>query len=73
MFESTQHHYVEFGYFENRLPFRIEVDEKFYLRTNPDIASAVNDGSIPLAQVHFEHSGYKEGRLPREGWSLFAG
>jgi hypothetical protein len=71
-FASPQHHYVEFGYFEDRMPFKIEVDEDFYFRTNPDIEAVVNGGLIPSAQVHFERHGYKEGRLPSEGWSLLA-
>lgn len=73
LFASPRHHYVEFGFFENRMPFRIEIDEEFYLRSNPDVAAAVNAGRLPSAQVHFEQLGYKEGRLPREGWSLLAG
>jgi hypothetical protein len=72
LFTSPRHHYIEFGYFEDRLPFRIEVDEEFYFRSNPDIKDGVTSGFIPSAQVHFERYGYKEGRLPREGWSLLA-
>jgi hypothetical protein len=72
-FESPRHHYIEFGYFEDRLPFGIDVDEDFYLRANPDIKSSVESGLIPSAQVHFERHGFCEGRLPREGWSLLSG
>jgi hypothetical protein len=72
LFTSPRHHFIEFGYFEDRLPFRIEVDEDYYFRSNPDIKESVNSGFIPSAQVHFERYGYKEGRLPREGWSLLA-
>jgi hypothetical protein len=72
-FTDAHHHYVEFGYFEDRLPFRIEVDEAFYFRTYPDIAAEVSAGTMLSAQVHFELYGYSEGRLPREGWSLAAG
>ena len=72
LFKSPHHHYVEFGYFENRLPFRIEVDEEFYFRSNPDIKASVSAGTIPSAQAHFERHGFKEGRLPREDWSLLA-
>ncbi len=71
-FTSPRHHYIEFGYFEDRWPFRIVVDEEFYFRSNPDIKASVNGGLIPSAQVHFERHGFKEGRLPREGWSLLA-
>jgi hypothetical protein len=69
-FTSPRHHYVEFGYFEDRWPFRIVVDEEFYFRLNPDIKAGVDAGVIPSAQFHFERHGFKEGRLPREGWSL---
>lgn len=72
LFTSPRHHYIEFGYFEDRLPFRITVDEEFYFRANPDIKAGVDGGLIPSAQVHFERHGYNEGRLPREGWSLLA-
>lgn len=72
LFRSPRHHYIEFGYFEDRLPFRIEVDEEFYFRAYPDIKASVSAGFIPSAQVHFERNGYKEGRLPREAWSLLA-
>lgn len=70
LFTSPRHHFVEFGYFENRRPFRIIVDEDFYLRSNPDVAAGVNDGLIRSIQLHFENYGYKEGRLPSDGWSL---
>jgi hypothetical protein len=73
LFTSPRHHYVEFGYFEDRLPFRIEVNEEFYFRSYPDVKANVSLGYIPSAQVHFEQNGYKEGRLPREAWSLLTG
>jgi hypothetical protein len=72
LFADPHHHYVEFGFFEDRLPFRVEVDEDFYFRTNPDVELSVMGGFIHSAQAHFERSGYKEGRLPREGWSLLS-
>jgi hypothetical protein len=72
LFMSPHHHYVTFGYFEDRLPYRIEVDEDFYFLSNPDIKAAVEAGLIPSAQAHFERHGYKEGRLPAENWSLLA-
>lgn len=71
-FTDAHHHYLEFGYFEDRLPFWVEVDDDFYFRTYPDIAAEVSAGTMPSAQVHFELYGYKEGRLPRNGWSLLA-
>jgi hypothetical protein len=69
-FNNPRHHYIEFGYFEDRLPFRITVDDEFYFRSNPDIKASVDVGAFPSAQVHFERHGFREGRLPWEGWSL---
>jgi hypothetical protein len=73
LFVDARHHYIEFGYFEDRLPFWVEVDETFYFRTYPDIEAEVRAGTIPSAQLHFERYGFHEGRLPREGWSLLIG
>jgi hypothetical protein len=73
LFGDAHHHYVEFGYFEDRLPFGVEVDTAFYYREYPDIEAEVDAGTILTAQDHFEHHGYKEGRLPRANWSLLAG
>jgi len=73
LFRDAHHHYVEFGYFEDRLPYRIEVDSAFYLRSYPDVEEELTAGTLQSVQEHFEMCGYKEGRLPREGWSLLAG
>jgi len=72
LFTDAHHHYVECGYFEDRLPFCVEVDDAYYFRIYADIAAEVSAGTMPSAQVHFELYGFKEGRLPREGWSLLA-
>jgi hypothetical protein len=61
---SAQHHFVDDGYFEGRLPFPIHVDEKWYLQQNPDVADSVRRGVIPSGQAHFEEDGYREGRRP---------
>src|SRR5207248_9111966 len=37
-------------------------DEAFYLQSNPDVAAAVNGGSMPSGRVHFDAFGRKEGR-----------
>jgi hypothetical protein len=73
LFQNARHHYVEFGYFEDRLPFRVEVDEAFYFWAYPDVKMEVRQQSFPSAQVQFELCGHKEGRLPLEGWTLMAG
>ena len=54
------------GYFENRLPFTMLVDEQWYLDCNPDVAEGVRKGIIASGQQHFLDDGYREGRLPHE-------
>ena len=68
---SGLEHYLETGYFENRLPRKLIVDERYYLDENPDVADAVKRGRVKSAQEHFEHAGFKEGRLPYKEFSLF--
>jgi len=53
----------------------ITVDERWYLEQNPDIARAIEAGTIKSAKEHFVQHGYLEGRLPRlvtvdEQWYL---
>ena len=62
--KSAQHHFVEDGYFEGRLPFPMKVDERWYMNQYPDVADSVRRGDIPSAQTHFDVDGYREGRLP---------
>ncbi|MBX9594598.1 MAG: hypothetical protein K2X46_09560, partial [Roseomonas sp.] len=38
---SARHHYVRYGYYEHRLPRRVEVDETWYLETHKDVRDAV--------------------------------
>jgi hypothetical protein len=64
-------HYLETGYFENRLPRKLMVDERYYLQENPDVADAIRKGQVKSAQDHFEHAGFSEGRLPYKDFSLF--
>lgn len=65
-------HYLEFGYFENRLPCEVEVDGAFYAKEYADVAAGILARSVPSAQWHFDNFGFKEGRLPRRGWSFAA-
>jgi hypothetical protein len=69
-FPSARHHYVEFGFFEDRFPRQIKVDVDFYLAQYPDVAGGVEGGAIESAQWHFERYGFREGRLPCAGWRL---
>jgi hypothetical protein len=72
LFGSARHHYQEFGFFEDRLPDRIEVDTAFYLHAYPDVAQQIMASRSMSPQGHFETYGFQEGRLPREGWDLFS-
>ena len=53
----------------------VAVDERWYLTQYPDIAEAVQAGSVQSARQHFVHNGFFEGRLPYhmevdEAWYL---
>jgi hypothetical protein len=61
---SATQHFIDNGYFENRLPFLISVNERWYFTNYPDVAASVRKGAEPSAQAHFIRSGYREGRLP---------
>ena len=67
---SAKQHYMEAGYFEDRLPRRIPVDVQWYFETYPDVKKGVKDGEFVNAQQHFDREGFREGRLPYAGWSL---
>lgn len=69
-FGSGKHHYVEFGYFEDRFPRHIEVDDGFYQTEYRDVAEHLVAGRLASSQEHFEFYGFKEGRLPRRDWRL---
>jgi hypothetical protein len=60
---SARQHYIDNGYFENRLPFPVAVDEAWYMREYPDVAASVREGG-DAAQDHFVRQGYREGRMP---------
>jgi hypothetical protein len=68
--ESSRHHYIVAGYFENRLPRPISVDEPWYLAEYPDVAAAIEAGAFASASEHFARDGFREGRLPSRDWSL---
>ena len=67
---SLHTHYMEHGYFENRLPCRVDVDVAFYTETYPDVGDAVIAGRVASPAWHFETFGFREGRLPRQGWQF---
>jgi hypothetical protein len=69
--KSGLDHYVETGYFENRVPRKLIVDERYYLQQNPDVADGIRKGRVKSAQDHFNYSGFAEGRIPYKDFSLF--
>jgi hypothetical protein len=65
-YKSAKHHFVEEGYFEDRLPYEFTVDDEWYTANYPDIAVGIRSGALGSPKEHFESHGYKEGRLPSE-------
>jgi hypothetical protein len=65
---SLHDHYLEHGYFENRLPCYVEVDVDFYSTTYPDVGEAILAGRVLSPEWHFQTFGFREGRLPQQGW-----
>ncbi len=61
---SAREHYIDHGYFEGRMPYRIEVDEAWYLATHADVAETLRSGEYASGQAHFDGPGYPEGREP---------
>jgi hypothetical protein len=63
-------HYVRFGFFEHRMPYRILVDESWYAAQYPDIREAISKRVFASGQAHFEIDGFREGRCPFSGFRL---
>lgn len=68
--QSAMEHYCHSGYFEHRMPYRIECDPKWYLAEYPDVSRAIERNIFTSAQDHFEQIGYREGRHPYPGFAL---
>jgi hypothetical protein len=56
--------YAQFTVMIRTLLQGIEVDEEWYLAQYPDVAEAIQQGTITSAKEHFLSDGYFEGRLP---------
>jgi hypothetical protein len=67
---SAKEHYVNYGYFENRLPRLFQVEEHWYLARYQDVRNAINEGKWESGQDHFNTVGYTEGRYPSPNWEL---
>ena len=59
---SALAHYVQFGFFEGRLPFPVPVDETDYMKRHPDVDDAVKKGAFADGETHFMTIGFAEGR-----------
>lgn len=67
---SARQHWVEFGYFEGRLPGPLAIDPDWYMGAYPDVAQAVAAGVTQSPHSHFLEFGYQEGRLPAAIWRV---
>ena len=56
--------YTQFTLLIRTLLEGIEVNEAWYLERNPDVAEAIQSGTIKSARDHFLNDGYFEGRAP---------
>jgi hypothetical protein len=67
---DAHRHFLTHGYFENRMPYEIEIDDEWYRKTYPDVDEAIMMSSFASAKDHFQRIGYIEGRLPYPGFEL---
>jgi hypothetical protein len=67
---DAKDHYERFGYFEHRIPYRIQVEEDWYLDQYGDVAEAIAKRFFSSGQAHFELTGYREGRIPYPNFEL---
>ncbi len=63
-------HFRRFGYYEHRMPQRIEVDQAWYEEAYPDVKNGIDLGHFVSAQAHFDMLGYREGRIPYANFAL---
>ena len=55
-------HYIEHGFFEDRLPMSVMIDSEDYLTRYPDVAEGVEKGEVKDATTHWMLYGRHEGR-----------
>ncbi len=67
---GAEEHFRRFGYYEHRMPYKIEVDEDWYKKAYPDVQSGIDAGHFPSGQQHFVTLGYREGRIPFPNFAL---
>jgi len=61
---SAKDHFVEYGYFEGRMPYDMWVDEAWYEQAYDDVRNGIEKAEIASAKEHFIKHGYAEGRRP---------
>ena len=61
---------VSYRFFENRMPYDVEIDEDWYRMNYPDVDEAIIEATFSSAKDHFLRVGYLEGRLPYPGFEL---
>lgn len=59
---SPVEHYVEHGFYEDRLPCRPYIEEAAYLARYPDVAQAIQQGAVASATDHWIEFGRFEER-----------
>ncbi len=77
---SSSYFAVEkYYFFEMMIPFieSIDLDERWYLATHPDVREAITRGLVESGQQHYVKHGYYEHRLPyrvlvEEDWYVSA-
>ena len=70
---NAKAHYVKFGFFEHRMPYRIAVDESWYTSQYPDVQDAIAKKVFTSGQAHFDAEGFREGRCPYPSFRLESG
>jgi hypothetical protein len=60
---SAAQHFVEHGFYEDRLPCSVLINEDDYLARYPDVAAGIEDGSLASATDHWIRYGRFEGRV----------
>lgn len=64
-FKSARDHYLNYGYFEGRLPTAKDFDAGFYAKQYADVVKAMKSSDPKKLLEHFISHGYAEGRQSR--------
>jgi hypothetical protein len=64
-------HYALSGYFENKSPGPLKINDDYYLKSNADVRNAVLSGKVKNLQLHYDANGFKEGRNPVDNFAIW--